>query len=269
AMVVCIIATWTVLPAFAAEKTLEVAPGVLRHETIIIEDPAGRIENPDNFNRWAPGVTTASTGLQQLALDTLWYIDPDAGISTPWDNSLAVTKPIYNKDFTRMTAKLRKGIYWSDGVEFTADDLVYTVETCMAHPGVLAYGANFEVMVDKVYKTDDYTVVFELKKPNSRFHGLFTVRWSACFIMPQQFDDYGLSIYAKLSPLLRNHSAASGHDWPRRALDGYGDLPRCSIWKQPFARFVPCETVSQKELFGHIRGMFPPPIAQCLLNLRG
>jgi peptide/nickel transport system substrate-binding protein len=40
-------------------------------------------------------------------------------------------------------------------------------------------------IVDKVYKTDDYTVVFELTKPHSRFHGLFTVRWSATFIMPK------------------------------------------------------------------------------------
>ena len=62
--------------------------------------------------------------------DTLWYIDPDAGISDgPWNNSLAAAPPIYNDDYTEMTVKLREGIYWSDGVEFTADDVIFTVET--------------------------------------------------------------------------------------------------------------------------------------------
>ena len=56
-------------------------------------------------------------------MDTFWYIDPDYGIDGVWDNSLAAEKPIYNADFTEMTVKLRQGIYWSDGVEFTADDV--------------------------------------------------------------------------------------------------------------------------------------------------
>ena len=65
-----------------------------------------------------------SNGLQQLALDTLWYIDPESGLDGAWDNSLAAEKPQYNADFTEMTVKLRQGIFWSDGVEFTADDVV-------------------------------------------------------------------------------------------------------------------------------------------------
>jgi peptide/nickel transport system substrate-binding protein len=43
-----------------------------------------------------------SNGLQQIALDTLWYIDPDAGIDGVWDNALAAEKPIYNEDFTKI-----------------------------------------------------------------------------------------------------------------------------------------------------------------------
>jgi peptide/nickel transport system substrate-binding protein len=106
----------------------EVAPGVARADTLILENPTGRVVPADDFNRWRPGIQSASTGLQQLGLDALWYIDPDAGIDGVWDNSLAAEKPIYNEDFTQMTVKLREGIYWSDGVEFTADDLIYTVD---------------------------------------------------------------------------------------------------------------------------------------------
>ena len=109
--------------AAAAAGAKEIQPGVLRSETLILENPTGARRPADDFNRWRPGTATASTGLQQIALDALWYIDPDAGVDGVWDNALAAEKPIYNDDFTQMTVKLRPGCHWSDGVEFTADDL--------------------------------------------------------------------------------------------------------------------------------------------------
>ncbi|KAF2959456.1 ABC transporter substrate-binding protein [Thermotoga sp. 38H-to] len=176
----------TVITSFVAfAQGQEVLPGIPRNEVIIIEDPSGRSLNPGRFNLWGGGVTSWSTGLQQLCLGALWYIDPDEGIEgDPWINLLAAEPPIYNEDYTKMTVKLRKGIYWSDGVPFTADDVVFTVETLKAHPE-MTWGAYMQVNVEKVYKTDDYTVVFELKKPNGRFHTVFTVRWSGCYIMPK------------------------------------------------------------------------------------
>ena len=220
---VCLIIALTVLPVFAQEG-LEVAPDVPRNETLILENPTGRVKNPDNFNRWAPGMSAYSTGLQQLTLDTLWYIDPDAGIDGVWDNSLAAEKPIYNEDFTKMTVKLRQGIYWSDGVEFTADDVVFTAETLKANPSMYS-GGQLQVFVDKVYKTDDYTVVFELTQPNSRFHGIFTVRWSACFIMPKHvFEKVDDPVAFQFNPpvslgayVLKDYDKAGGwYLWERR-----------------------------------------------------
>ena len=182
---ICILTMLPGVKGFAAEKGLEVAPDVPRNETLILENPEGKVTNPDQFNWWMSGSGGGwSTGLQQLAFDTLWYIDPDAGIDGPWDNALAAEKPIYNADFTQMTVKLRKGLFWSDGVEFTADDVIYTVQTLMANPTMM-YGASLAGFVAKMTKPDNYTVVFDLKKPNSRFHGIFTVRWCGCFIMPK------------------------------------------------------------------------------------
>ena len=166
----------------------EVAPGIPRAETLIFENPTGRVVGPDDFNRWRPGVQTASTGHQQLSLDALWYIDPDAGIDGVWDNSLAAEKPLYNEDFSQMTVKLRPGIFWSDGVEFTADDLIYTVDVQKSTPG-FAFTGQFARYVDSMEKPDDYTVVFNLTEPNSRFHAAFTVRWNACFMMPKHVFD--------------------------------------------------------------------------------
>lgn len=162
----------------------EVAPGVPRAETLILENPTGRVVPADDFNRWRPGSQTYSTGFQQLALDALWYIDPDAGIDGVWDNSLAAEKPIYNEDFTQMTVKLREGIFWSDGVEFTADDLIYTVQIQKDNPGWGRSGI-FSRYVASMDKPDNYTVVFNLNEPNSRFHAPFTVRWDAQFMIPK------------------------------------------------------------------------------------
>ena len=167
-------------PAFA-EGTISDLP---RKETLIVENPEGTIKNPGWFNIWAGNGGGTTTGLQQGAMDTFWYIDPDSGIDGVWDNSLASEKPIYNADFTEMTVKLRKGIYWSDGVEFTADDVIYTIETHMKTNG-LRYSAQVQINVASIEKKDDYTVVFHLKKPNSRFHAMFTVRFTALWMMPK------------------------------------------------------------------------------------
>ena len=119
----------------------EVAPGVPREECLILENPSGTVLPADDFNRWRSGYGAFWVcGLQQLALDALWYIDPDAGVDGVWDNALAAEPPIYNEDFTQMTVKLREGIYWSDGVEFTADDLYYTVDLLKNTPGMAESG---------------------------------------------------------------------------------------------------------------------------------
>jgi peptide/nickel transport system substrate-binding protein len=193
-LVICAMVAFGVIHVSAqVDPNKEVVPGVKRGDCIIIEDPTGALSNPDSFNRWscwAGGGGGWSTGIQQLGMDTLWYIDPDAGITRPgvkdsvWHNSLAADKPIYNKDYTQMTAKLRKGIMWSDGVEFTSADVKYTVELLAQNPTMI-FGSSFKVAVKSVETPDKYTVVFNLNAPNSRFHSNFTVRWQGCFIMPK------------------------------------------------------------------------------------
>jgi len=226
----------------------EVAPGVPRGETLILENPTGRVVPADDFNRWRPGIQSSSTGFQQLALDALWYIDPDAGIDGVWDNSLAAEKPIYNEDFTQMTVKLREGIFWSDGVEFTADDLVYTVETQKNTPG-LAYTGQFSKYVASIEKPDNYTVVFNLTEPNSRFHGLFTVRWSACFMMPKHIFEQQADVVAytfnppiSLGPYVIKDFDPNGNwylwerreDWERTTLARFGmPAPRFAMYIAP------------------------------------
>ncbi|QDY70539.1 ABC transporter substrate-binding protein [Qingshengfaniella alkalisoli] len=156
--------------------------GLPREETLIIQGPAA--QNADWFNLWAPGGGANPNGNQQLSADTLWFINPEGSGDTAWQNALAAARPEYNEDFTQMTVTLKDGIFWSDGEPFTAEDVVYTVETQIAHPG-MNWSAPFTINVDSVEAPDDHTVVFNLKAPNSRFHTLFTVRWNAAWIMPE------------------------------------------------------------------------------------
>ncbi len=159
-----------------------------RNETVIVHNPEGVIRNPAWFNIWSSGGGGWSNGLQQLTMDTFWYIDPDAGIPEKSENaiyySLASGPWEYNEDFSEMTVPLRQGIMWSDGVEFTADDVVFTVQKLAATPGAQWHG-TFSTQVAEVTAVDKYTVHFKLKAPNSRFHGTFCVRWNGAWIMPK------------------------------------------------------------------------------------
>jgi len=167
-----------VAPAFAQDFIA----GIPRNEALIIQGPAA--QNAEWFNLWAPGGGASTNGLQQLTADTFWFINPEGTGDAAWTNALAADRPIYNDDFTEMTVKLKDGIYWSDGVEFTADDVVFTVQTQIDNPG-MGWSAPFTVNVKSVEATDPNTVVFHLNAANSRFHTLFTVRWNAAWIMPK------------------------------------------------------------------------------------
>lgn len=223
----------------AAPDLQEVAPGVPRAECLILENPSGTVLPADDFNRWRSGYSGVwVSGLQQLALDALWYIDPDAGIDGVWDNALAAEPPIYNDDFTQMTVKLREGIYWSDGVEFTADDLYFTVDLIKNTPGLGSQG-TFEVNIDHMEQPDKYTVIFYLKNPNSRFHATFTVRWGGLYMIPkhiwEQVDDpvaFTFNPPVSLGPYKLRDFDPNGQwylwerreDWQRTSLARHGDI---------------------------------------------
>ncbi|MBA7548560.1 hypothetical protein ES705_41021 [subsurface metagenome] len=146
---------------------------------MFIAQLSGRVGTPDNFNEWV-GWKWRDRGAAQLMNEPLWTIDPTAGVVI---NGLASGPAEYNEDFTQMTIKLREGVYWSDGVEFTADDVVFTIELLSTTPG-MNYNAQLQG-VESVRAEGKYTVVVELTSPDSRFHTFFLDRWGCCWIMPK------------------------------------------------------------------------------------
>src|SRR5438128_8888384 len=101
----CALALQLFLPASSGHAQ-GIPQNIPRKELLILENPEGTVKNAGWFNIWAINAGSQSNGLQQVALDTLWYIDPESGLDGVWDNSLAADKPQYNADFTEMTAKL-------------------------------------------------------------------------------------------------------------------------------------------------------------------
>ena len=129
-----VLAPWglTTLSEVQAKAVLAQIGGTFpRNETLIARILTGRVGTPDNFNLWS-GWRNQDRGIQNLADEPLWSVDFATGTII---NGLASGDPTYNEDFTSLTIPLRQGVAWSDGVPFTAADVVYAVETMKATDG--------------------------------------------------------------------------------------------------------------------------------------
>jgi peptide/nickel transport system substrate-binding protein len=175
-----VVVTATPVPEAPKEEVAAVEGVFPRRETMIVDTLTGRIGTPGNFNYWV-GWKWQDQGMQTLANEPLWTIDFATGEII---NGSAAGDPIYNEDFTRVEIPLREGVTWDDGEPFTSADVVFTIETLMSNDGFNDYGF-FTDNVASVSAPDDYTVVFELTQPNSRFHTKFLDRWGCSWIMPK------------------------------------------------------------------------------------
>jgi peptide/nickel transport system substrate-binding protein len=175
-----VVVTATPPPPEPKEEAANVHGVLPRSETLIADILTGRVGSPSNFNEWV-GWRWRDRGTQQLANEPLWSVDFATGEIV---NGLAAGDPIYNEDFTRLEIPLREGVAWDDGTPFTSADVVFTAEMLMENEGFSSHPI-FADNVASVSAPDDYTVVFELSQPNSRFHTTFLDRWGCTWIMPK------------------------------------------------------------------------------------
>jgi peptide/nickel transport system substrate-binding protein len=166
----------------AADTGPSQLPVDVPREEVFVADQIFRYSLLDNYNVWIPNGTTPHR--HALMHETLWYRDAETGERI---NGVAASDPIYNEDFTQLNVDLRDNIYWSDGVQFTADDLVYTVELLKATPELAQSGwsAEFNATLESVEKTGDFSVQFNLNQSAPRFHTLFETRWNGVYMMPK------------------------------------------------------------------------------------
>jgi peptide/nickel transport system substrate-binding protein len=156
----------------------QILPNVPRQQLLIVESLDGRITNPRQLNPYVPG-TNMNQGYHQLALDHLWDINTVTG---EWINALAAGPPEALDDtYTKWRIHLREGLTWSDGVEFTADDVVFTFDLLTTDQKLPAYGFWSE-LVDKAEVVDKYTLDLTLNRSYAKLQNqLGVVVWGCGF----------------------------------------------------------------------------------------
>src|SRR5258708_4825622 len=185
-----------------------------RPETVIIRQLTGRVGSPDDFNQWV-GWKWQDRGMQNLADEPLWSVDFATGKII---NGVADGDPKYTPDFTSLTVALRKGVMWSDGQPFTSADVVFTVESLIKFEKFNDH-SYFVDNVKAVTAVDDYTVKFDLKQANSRFHTHFLDRWGCTRFFPKHiFEKQADPSLVKFNPYVgcgpyNLHSFDPKRDW--------------------------------------------------------
>jgi peptide/nickel transport system substrate-binding protein len=125
----------------------------------------------------------------RVVLDPLAAMGPD-GVPVP---RLAASIPTVSNggvspDLQTVTWKLRPGVKWSDGTDFTADDVLFTYQY-QADPATAAVDSAVTKGVAKVAAPDPHTVVVTWQKPNPNPYQLFVGVYGH-ILQKRQFLDY-------------------------------------------------------------------------------
>jgi peptide/nickel transport system substrate-binding protein len=155
-----------------------------RKSTAIFDIDGGKVLAPDLWNPYLP-TARRDHGFHQAMMEPMFILNYETGNYDPW----VAESMTSNDKLDVWTLKLKKGVMWSDGKPFTAQDVVFTFTDIYLKPenATLSNATDLQSWVAKVEKTDDQTVVFTLKKPNPRFQlDYFSVRiWGGVNIAPE------------------------------------------------------------------------------------
>jgi len=104
----------------------------------------------------------------------------------------------YSDDFKTLTIKTRPGIKWSDGKDFSADDVTFTLNSCKELGAKIRWGTNVAQVMDKAETVDQQTVKVSLTVPAPRFFWLLTYHFDiGVYMLPKHiFEGKDISTYS-------------------------------------------------------------------------
>jgi peptide/nickel transport system substrate-binding protein len=120
----------------------------------------------NDFNPFRPGLDLRSSITH--VLEALYYYNALDDKMIPW----LATGYEYNDKYDSVTIQLRKGVTWSDGEAFNADDVIYTIDMLRKNgkgKKDMAEGAALARDVKDLVRIDDHTVRVDLNSTNPRW----------------------------------------------------------------------------------------------------
>ncbi len=104
---------------------------------------------------------TSANRMAELIYDSLIWLDQDLiaqpGLAESWEIS---------EDGLTWTFKVRSGVKYSDGSDFTSADVKYTYDTILNPDNNAPYRSRY-VSISSIECPDDNTVIFHLESPNA------------------------------------------------------------------------------------------------------
>jgi len=173
---------------------VKVAAGELPSvEERLPEEPV--IVEPEKIGRYGGTLNTTFVDITNLEgiLRSLFYHTYCAYCATP-DGETVVPELVKNfkisEDGRVLTLHLRKGLKWSDGVPFTANDIAFWYNNILLNKDItpaIGMHEKDEGGVMKMEKIDDYTVSFEFSKPRANLIKYWLVRLTNWRIFPAHY----------------------------------------------------------------------------------
>jgi peptide/nickel transport system substrate-binding protein len=155
---------------------------VPRERTLILRwaGEAGRYVDQDLWNGYL--VTSNHQNGLGILHEPLAFYSAFSDETIPW---LAESWE-YNDDYTQLRINTRSGINWSDGTPFTANDVVYTINTARDYGPQVKWGVDVAQFVDEAVADGDNSLVVNFKIPAPRFMFFMTYKYDIGFyIVPQ------------------------------------------------------------------------------------
>ena len=176
-----------------------------RRSTVFFDLDGGPVTDPELWNPFMPGRRLVH-GFHQVLMEPLFILNYETGEIEPWLGQSMTP----DETFDAWTLKLRPGVKWSDGEDFNADDVVFSIKMLLETIPNYAYvySDDMKNWVKSVEKVDDLTVQFNMRRPNTRLQlDFFSVRiWTNPNIVPEH-------IWRDKDPLtFKNYDSEKG--WP-------------------------------------------------------